>query len=249
MENQIVITKYNNVDSVDSRLIANELGIQHKNLLELVKKYQSKIESRFGLLAFETLNVKVAIPNTNSHRIDESTIIHFNENQSLFITTLSRNSEQSIELKARLVEAFSKARAALVELMKPKELTKRGILLLALESEERALAAESKVLELQPKVEAFDRVIDNSTTYTLDTVSDIINVGRNKLSEKLKQIGWAVRDSSKGTSSTRKVEEIGYTRTFFETIKKGNQEIKVKKIVVTKKGLDYLVNNYSKIFA
>lgn len=135
------------------------------------------------------------------------------------------------------------------QLQAPKELTKKEILLLALESEERALAAETKVLELQPKVEAFDRVIDNSTTYTLDTVSDIINVGRNKLSEKLKQIGWAIQDSTKGTSSTRKVEEIGYARTFFETIVKGNKEIKVKKIVVTKKGLDYLVNNYSKIFA
>jgi phage anti-repressor protein len=135
------------------------------------------------------------------------------------------------------------------QLQAPKELTKKEILLLALESEERALAAESKILELQPKVEAFDRVIDNSTTYTLDTVSDIINIGRNKLSEKLKQIGWAIQDSTKGTSSTRKVEEIGYARTFFETIIKGNKEIKLKKIVVTKKGLDYLVNNYSKIFA
>jgi len=134
------------------------------------------------------------------------------------------------------------------QLSKTKELTKKEILLLALESEERALAAEAKLLEAQPKVEAFDRVIDNSTTYTLDTVSDIINVGRNKLSDKLKQIGWAMKDSSKGTSSTRTVEEKGYARTFFETIQKGTQEIKVKKIVITKKGLDYLVNNYNRIF-
>lgn len=245
---EIVITKYNNIDTVDSQIVANELGIQHKNLLELVKKYQTKIEDKFGRLAFETLNVKVAIPNTNSHRIDETTIIHFNENQSLFITTLSRNTEKSIEVKAKLVQAFSNARAALIELSKPKELSKKEILLLALESEERALAAEAKLLEAQPKVEAFDRVIDNSTTYTLDTVSDIINVGRNKLSDKLKQIGWAMKDSSKGTSSTRTVEEKGYARTFFETIQKGTQEIKVKKIVITKKGLDYLVNNYNRIF-
>ena len=135
------------------------------------------------------------------------------------------------------------------QLQTPKELSRKDILLLALESEERAILAETKILEFQPKVEAFDRVIDNSTTYTLDTVSDIINIGRNKLSEKLKQIGWAVKDSSKGTSSTRKVEEIGYARTFFETIVNGQKELKVKKIVITKKGLDYLVNNYSKIFA
>lgn len=240
---EIVITKYNNIDTVDSQIIANELGIQHKNLLELINKYQNKIESKFGLLAFETL------PRLEGKRGGgETTIIHFNENQSLFVTTLSRNTEKSIEVKAKLVQAFSNARAALIELSKPKELSKKEILLLALESEERALAAEAKLLEAQPKVEAFDRVIDNSTTYTLDTVSDIINVGRNKLSDKLKQIGWAMKDSSKGTSSTRTVEEKGYARTFFETIQKGTQEIKVKKIVITKKGLDYLVNNYNRIF-
>jgi phage antirepressor YoqD-like protein len=107
--------------------------------------------------------------------------------------------------------------------------------------------AELKVVEMQPKVNAFDRVIDNSTTYTLDTVSDILNYGRTKLSEKLKDIGWAMKDSSKGTSSTRKSEESGYARTFFETVNRGEKEFKVKKIVVTKKGLDYLVNNFNEL--
>ena len=107
MENQIVITKYNNVDSVDSRLIANELGIQHKNLLELIKKYESKIESRFGLLAFETL------PRLEGqHGGGEVTIYHLNENQAIFTSTLSRNTEKGVEVKLKIVEAFSNARAA-----------------------------------------------------------------------------------------------------------------------------------------
>lgn len=170
---------------------------------------------------------------------------------------MTRDYALSIDFSKRLCQMAKTAKGEEIrnyfiecekQLSKPKELTKKEILLLALESEERALAAEAKLLEAQPKVEAFDRVIDNSTTYTLDTVSDIINVGRNKLSNKLKQIGWAMKDSSKGTSSTRTVEEKGYARTFFETIQKGTQEIKVKKIVITKKGLDYLVNNYSRIF-
>jgi phage antirepressor YoqD-like protein len=132
---------------------------------------------------------------------------------------------------------------------KSKELTRKEILTLALDSEERALLAESKLLEVQPKVEAFDRVIDNSTVYTLDTVSDIVNIGRTKLSSRLKEIGWAIKDSSKGTSSTRSAEENGFAKTFFETIKQGQHEFKVKKIVITKRGLDYLINNYNKIFS
>jgi phage antirepressor YoqD-like protein len=110
--------------------------------------------------------------------------------------------------------------------------------------EKQALLIEGQV----PKVEAFDRVIDNSTVYTLDTVSDIVNIGRTKLSSRLKEIGWAIKDSSKGTSSTRSAEENGFAKTFFETIKQGQHEFKVKKIVITKRGLDHLINNYNKIF-
>jgi phage regulator Rha-like protein len=42
---------------VDSRLIAERLFIQHRNLLETLKKYQSEIEKAFGQVAFETETV------------------------------------------------------------------------------------------------------------------------------------------------------------------------------------------------
>jgi hypothetical protein len=47
------IQSINSVDVVDSRLIAIELGIQHKNLIEMVRKYQDRLEKR-GVLTFET---------------------------------------------------------------------------------------------------------------------------------------------------------------------------------------------------
>ena len=39
---------------VDSRIIAEGLGIEHGNLRETIYKYQSQIEQAFGVLRFET---------------------------------------------------------------------------------------------------------------------------------------------------------------------------------------------------
>lgn len=54
----IRIDRKNNCDVVDSRLIAMELGIQHKNFYQTIKDNQTDIEEAFGrvLLETETLN-------------------------------------------------------------------------------------------------------------------------------------------------------------------------------------------------
>jgi len=39
---------------VDSRIIAEKLEIQHKNLMETIKTHQSVIEQAFGVITFET---------------------------------------------------------------------------------------------------------------------------------------------------------------------------------------------------
>ena len=38
---------------VDSRLIADELGIEHEVFMRTVKKYETKIQQRFGIIRFE----------------------------------------------------------------------------------------------------------------------------------------------------------------------------------------------------
>lgn len=113
------------------------------------------------------------------------------------------------------------------------------MLALKLEEEKEQLALE--VATQKPYVMAFNRVIESATTYTLDTLSDIVNVGRTKLSEMLKTMNWAMKDSSKGTSSTRYAEELGYAKTLFDIKIMNGKEIPIKKIVLTRKGLDKLV--------
>jgi phage regulator Rha-like protein len=47
------ISNINDALVVDSRLIAMRLGIQHETLLRTIRKYESKIEQRFGCIRFE----------------------------------------------------------------------------------------------------------------------------------------------------------------------------------------------------
>lgn len=87
---------------VDSRLMAQRLGIKHKNFVELIVKYESDI-SDFGILPFQTEISGVGQPQKYAL---------LNEDQSVFVLTLSRNSDQVIRLKKELTKLFRKYQKA-----------------------------------------------------------------------------------------------------------------------------------------
>lgn len=97
------------------------------------------------------------------------------------------------------------------------------------------------ISEQTPKVIAFENVIDSANTYTLDSVSDILNIGRTTLCKMLEEKKWKTIKETNGTSSTRYAEDNGYAKTVFEYIKINGKEIKTKRIVLKKKGLDRLI--------
>ncbi len=95
---------------VDSRLIAVQLGIKHESFIRTVRKYRELIESRFGHLRFEIGTVTNTVGAKN-----ETVYALLNEPQATVIMTLSRNTEQVVECKFNLVEAFEKAKTLLIE--------------------------------------------------------------------------------------------------------------------------------------
>ncbi len=87
---------------VDSRLIAQTLDTKHQSTFELVKRYQTDLEA-FGLLPFQT-------GKANGGRPEKFALL--NEDQAIFLLTLSRNTKRVVELKLKLIQAFSEARRA-----------------------------------------------------------------------------------------------------------------------------------------
>jgi anti-repressor protein len=99
------VIEQNGILVVDSRLITERLAIKHKNFLATIEKYLRQIESSFGAVAFQTREFKTRQGNISVERFAFLT-----EDQATFLMTLSRNTEQVVECKLALVQAFSKAK-------------------------------------------------------------------------------------------------------------------------------------------
>jgi len=119
MKNVITVETRNEKLVVSSRLVANRLDIGHDLLLKTITKYESTIQARFGVLGFENRK-----PPESTKGGRPTKTYYLTENQAIFITTLSRNTEAVVNLKADLVQAFSDAR-------KPKALSLADQLLLS----------------------------------------------------------------------------------------------------------------------
>lgn len=129
----------------------------------------------------------------------------------------------------------------LIEINPKVPTTFKEALLLAVEQQE-FIEQQAERLALQaPLVQAFENVVDSANTYTLDSVSDILDIGRTTLAKMLEQKKWKTVKEVNGTSSTRFAEENGYAKTIFEYIKIGNKDVKTKRFVLRKKGLDKLI--------
>ncbi|OCL28421.1 Rha family transcriptional regulator [Gilliamella sp. wkB171] len=93
---------------IDSRLVAKEMGIKHKNLYELMTKHKNALRQFGSLTSFETEAVKKA----ESRGIKYQRYYLLNENQFDLISRLVRgkNHEQIIDFKVRVTKAFAVSR-------------------------------------------------------------------------------------------------------------------------------------------
>lgn len=117
----IVSTHSDNILVVDSRLIAQELGIEHSDWYQNVvtnKKFQPSAEQAFGVLRFE--NGK---PTGGSLGGRPEKYCLLTEEQATFYMALSRNTPEVVELKIKLVKAFSDAKRLLLGLGVPQQQT------------------------------------------------------------------------------------------------------------------------------
>lgn len=101
----IVVQVHENVLVVDSRLIAQDLDIKHKNFLETLNKYLPEIEEDWGRVAFETRLAKR--PQGGSYKEKWALL---SEEQATLLMTYSRNTERVRQCKRNLVKAFSRAK-------------------------------------------------------------------------------------------------------------------------------------------
>ena len=128
---------------IDSRLIADTLGIEHRAFMQTIRKYESKIQQSFGCVAFQMSNIEM--PNGGTRT--EITHALLTEPQATLLMAFSKNTDQVVNCKISLVTAFEKAKAVIREVIPAQNDRIYELeLMLALATAEKESAIAQKVL-------------------------------------------------------------------------------------------------------
>lgn len=104
MSNVIKLVRSRDEYRVDSRVIAERIGVRHKNTMALIDRHAEHF-ARFGHLPFQTEVGKRVQGGGKAERF-----ALLGEDQAYFLLTLTRNTARVVDLKANLVMAFRDAR-------------------------------------------------------------------------------------------------------------------------------------------
>lgn len=105
--NELIILKNNDVFTT-SLVIAEGTNVRHKNIKELVSKYENDFKD------FGKVRVLNATLDTNGG-IQKTSYYLLNEQQATFLMTLLRNTKVVVEFKKELVKQFYQMRQILLE--------------------------------------------------------------------------------------------------------------------------------------
>lgn len=147
-----IVTQNNLISIIDgepmttSLALAEGTGVQHKNVMELIRNYLDDLQ-QFGGVAFQTR------PFETAGGIQKREIANLNEPQSTLIMTYMKNTEIVRTFKMALVKGFFEAREMLRNSFDPAKMSRGDILRLALDAEEENQKLTAKIEADKPKVE------------------------------------------------------------------------------------------------
>ena len=214
-----------------SEIIADRAEVQHKNVLELIVRYESDLND-FGKLAFET---------RAGYRNAPVRVAKLNEQQSTLLLTYMRNTEIVRRFKKDLVKAFYEMAQ---RLHKPAELSRSDLAQMVLD-------AEREKAELVPRAEAWDTLAGAKGDYSVAEAAQVlsrddrITIGRNRLFEFMGHIGWLYRGAPRNSwhayqdqvDNGRLVRRMSSA---FQNQKTGELELPAPTIRITAKGVEAL---------
>ena len=102
---------------VDSRLVAQELGIEHRSFVKTIDRYQEQITDITEKPEDHVLRFEVSKPLEGSKGGRPERFVYLTEAQASFVMTLSRNTPQVVECKRQLVAAFEKAKQVIKQVI------------------------------------------------------------------------------------------------------------------------------------
>lgn len=192
---------------IDSRLLAQELGIQHRSFYQkLILKYRQEIEEDWGVMRFE-----IAKPNEGSSGGRPEKYVYLTEQQSYLILTYSKNTPAARQCKRNLVKAFDEAKKLIKEVIpaQNQEIEKLKLQLQvaqaqrgAAQAQERLLAASSALAVINPALPALVLGNPDAVITKMEVVERTVLVNERGKS----------RISYEGLSKTKLAKRYGFKR-------------------------------------
>lgn len=133
-----------------SELIARGVGVQHKNMLALIRRYLTDL-SGFGPLAFETRLAKT--PQGGGRPVEFAML---NERQATLLLAFMRNSPKVIEFKIALVKEFFRMHDELGRREQNLWKQMQGLIAREVESKVRASFGSHLMIERKREIPRFD---------------------------------------------------------------------------------------------
>lgn len=184
---EIITLNKDGVAVVDTITIADGVHVEHRAVLQLIRKYLQDFEA-FGRVAFEMQ------PFETTGGTQKREIAWLTEDQATLLFTFLKNTEIARKLKIRLVKAFREAREEIARLQQTPALpdfTNPAIAARAWAEQyekNQALIEQSKIDA--PKVKWCDRVIAANEHMTITQAAKTLGYPPRKFKDYLRQIGF-----------------------------------------------------------
>lgn len=161
------------------------LNIEHASLIKTIRTYQPQIEKDFGPLRFE-----IDADYQSITGIERASCIYLTEDQSLFVGSLSRNSERVVEFKSVLVRSFAAARQRLTTTNLPSyqidDPIQRAQRWIDEQREKQLLIEQSQALKA--KADYVDLVLSSDSELTTTLIAKELGLSAITLNRKLQQL-------------------------------------------------------------
>lgn len=233
----LVTVSPSGVPLTTSLVIAEGTDNQHKNVLDLVRTYQSDLEE-LGGVAFETHVVEREQLGGRPSRV-----ALLNQEQATFLLTLMRNSDVVVRFKLALVKAFFEMAKRLSDPLLPFRTMPRHEMLRVLademEQKEQARALVSTqqqtIATLTPKAEFADRVSQAPDCLSIREFAKVLgDTGQNRLYTWLRARGFLIPG---GTEPYQRWVDLGLFRVVEHAFEDAHGVDRVsRKTLITGKG-------------
>lgn len=215
---------------VSTITIAENIDLLHDSLLSNISKYENEIK-QFGALIEQDFKESLNISN-NKSLLKQRRAYLLNENQTMLLINLSRNTDLVIRFKVNLTKAFSIMKNKLLQRELPTPLETARMLVQVLEEKE-ALLLTNKALEKQNTI-----LMHTNNLYTASEIAKELNLkSATVLNQKLAdmKIQYKVNNSWVLYS---KYADLGYT-SIKQHILENGKEIYDRKFTQT--GRDFIL--------